>query len=487
MKDSGGLFERVDTELAGCYELIPRRRGDNRGSFIKTVHKDAFKELELETDFREQYYSVSRKNVLRGLHFQLPPSDHAKLVYCTEGRIFDAAVDLRQGSASYGRFHTCELSGENGKMLYIPRGMAHGFYTLSEQAVVMYNVTSLYDAERDSGILWHSVGIPWPVPANEQPILSRRDKGFCSFAEVSSPFTKRALLTGITGFVGSHLAEKLLAEGWEVHGIVRENSDTSRLEEKFAGRIKLHVHSGRNSLNSILAEAKPDVIFHLASLYLPSHAYENIASLVESNVTFGTLLAEAMVKNGCCRLVNTGTSWQHYHDKQYSPVNLYAASKQAFDDMLQYYREARGLKAIELQLCDIYGNDDFRKKLLKLLKDCLNSGSGLAMSPGEQLLNLVHIDDVVAAFYLAGGYLLAGEYDKCGTYAVSSQEEISLRELAGKIEKIAGSRLNIEFGGRPYREREVMRPWAGGHPLPGWECRVSLDEGLAGFFDAGRQ
>ena len=217
------------------------------------MHKDAFKELELETDFREQYYSVSRKNVLRGLHFQLPPSDHAKLVYCTEGRIFDAAVDLRQGSASYGRFHTCELSRENGKMLYIPRGMAHGFYTLSEQAVVMYNVTSLYDAERDSGILWHSVGIPWPVPTNEQPILSRRDKGFCSFAEFSSPFTKRALLTGITGFVGSHLAEKLLAEGWEVHGIVRENSDTSRLEEKFAGRIKLHVHSGRNSLNSILA------------------------------------------------------------------------------------------------------------------------------------------------------------------------------------------------------------------------------------------
>ena len=487
MKDSRSLFERLDTPLPGCYEIIPCRRSDSRGTFIKTVHEDAFKELGLEADFVEQYYSVSKQHVLRGLHFQLPPSDHAKLVYCIKGRIFDVAVDLRQASATYGYFHTCELSAENGKMLYIPKGMAHGFYTLSEQAVVMYNVTSLYNAERDSGILWNSLNIPWPVDEIEPPVISERDKNFCTFAEFSSPFTKRALLTGITGFVGRHLAEKLLSEGWEVHGIVRENSDTSKLVGKFADRVKLHVHSEKKSLNSIMAEVKPDVVFHLASLYLSSHAYEDIPALVESNVTFGTLLVEAMTNNGCCRLVNTGTSWQHYHDKQYSPVNLYAASKQAFDDMLQYYREARGLKVIELQLFDTYGNDDFRKKLLKLLKDCLNSGSGLAMSPGEQLLNLVHIDDVVAAFYLAGGYLLAGEYDKCGTYAVSSQEEISLRELAGKIEKIAGSRLNIEFGGRPYREREVMRPWAGGHPLPGWECRVSLDEGLAGFFDAGRQ
>lgn len=482
MKDSRKLFERVDTRLAGCYEIIPCRHSDNRGAFIKTVHQEAFKELGLEYNFTEQYHSISKKNVLRGLHFQLPPSDHAKLVYCMEGRIFDVAVDLRQGFATYGCFHTCELSAENGKMLYIPKGMAHGFYTLSEQSVVMYNVTSVYDAERDSGILWNSLNIPWPVDEIEPPVISERDKNFCTFAEFSSPFTKRALLTGITGFVGSHLAEKLLAEGWDVHGIVRENSDTSKLVGKFADMVKLHVHSEKKSLNSIMAEVKPDVVFHLASLYLSSHAYEDIPALVESNVTFGTLLVEAMTNNGCCRLVNTGTSWQHYQNKPYSPVNLYAASKQAFDDMLQYYAEANELKVIELQLFDTYGADDTRQKLLNLLRDCLKNGRKLFMSPGEQLLNLVHIDDVVSAFSLAGNYLLSGDYDKCGTYAVVAQEMLSLRELVERIEQLAGSSLNIEFGGRPYRVREVMKPWDDGYSLPGWRCRVSLADGLKELF-----
>ncbi|MCI6097275.1 MAG: dTDP-4-dehydrorhamnose 3,5-epimerase [Selenomonadaceae bacterium] len=482
MKDSRNLFERLDTPLPGCYEIIPCRRSDSRGTFIKTVHEDAFKELGLEADFVEQYYSVSKQHVLRGLHFQLPPSDHAKLVYCIEGRIFDVAVDLRHGSAAYGHFHTCELSAENGKMLYIPKGMAHGFYTLSQQAVVMYNVTSLYDAERDSGILWNSLNIPWPVDEIEPPVISERDKNFCTFAEFSSPFTKRALLTGITGFVGSHLAEKLLAEGWEVHGIVRENSDTSKLIGKLTDRIKLHMHNDRKSLNSIMAEVKPEVVFHLASLYLSSNAYEDIPALVESNVTFGTLLVEAMINNGCCRLVNTGTSWQHYQNKPYSPVNLYAASKQAFDDMLQYYVEARELKVIELQLFDTYGADDKRQKLLNLLRDCLKNGRKLSMSPGEQLLNLVHIDDVVSAFSLAGNYLLSGDYDKCGTYAVVAQEMFSLRELVERIEQLAGGSLNIEFGGRPYRAREVMKPWIFGNILPGWQCKIALDDGLQNFF-----
>lgn len=482
MKDSRKLFERVDTRLAGCYEIIPCRHSDNRGAFIKTVHQEAFKELGLEYNFTEQYHSISKKNVLRGLHFQMPPSDHAKLVYCMEGRIFDVAVDLRQGFATYGCFHTCELSAENGKMLYIPKGMAHGFYTLSDQSVVMYNVTSVYDAERDSGILWNSLNIPWPVGKNDQPVISERDKKFCTFAEFSSPFVKRALLTGITGFVGSHLAGKLLHEGWEVHGIVRETSDISKLVDKFADKVKLYVHNKSKSLDSIIAEAKPDVVFHLASLYLSNHASEDIPALIESNVTFGTLLAEAMVNNGCYRLVNTGTSWQHYHNKPYSPVNLYAASKQAFDDVLRYYVEAHALKIIELQLFDTYGSDDDRKKLLNLLRDCLISGKKLSMSPGEQLLNLVHIDDVISAFHLAGHYLLTGDYDKCGIYAVAAREMLSLKELVARIEQLTGCRMNIEFGGRPYRAREVMEPWHDGSILPGWQCRTHLDDGLKDFF-----
>jgi dTDP-4-dehydrorhamnose 3,5-epimerase len=135
--------------------------------------------------YKEEYYSISHKGVLRGLHFQLPPAEHEKIVYCPFGRVLDAVVDLRKNSATYGEYALIELSGEKGNMLYIPKGMAHGFYTCSDQAIMMYKVTSMYSPEEDSGILWNSAGIPWP---NENPILSNRDKNLKPFKFFMTPF-----------------------------------------------------------------------------------------------------------------------------------------------------------------------------------------------------------------------------------------------------------------------------------------------------------
>lgn len=174
------------TRLAGCFELQPRVLGDQRGRFIKTFHQGWFAEHGLRSDFTEQYYSVSQHKVLRGLHFQLPPHDHAKLVYCTAGRVFDVAVDLRRQSPTYGQFICIELSAEQGNMLYLESGFAHGFYTLSETATLIYNVTSVYAPAHDAGIRWDSVGIPWP---DLTPILSERDQGFPALAEYQTPFT----------------------------------------------------------------------------------------------------------------------------------------------------------------------------------------------------------------------------------------------------------------------------------------------------------
>lgn len=173
------------TSLPGCFQVQPVVRADERGSFTKVFHEEIFRNAGLRTDFAEEYYSVSRRRVLRGLHFQLPPHDHAKLVYCTQGKVLDVALDLRRGSPTYGQHLTLELSQEQGNMLYLPAGFAHGFYTLSEQATMVYKVTSVYAPQHDGGVLWHSAGIAWP---DMDPVLSQRDREFPALAAFDSPF-----------------------------------------------------------------------------------------------------------------------------------------------------------------------------------------------------------------------------------------------------------------------------------------------------------
>lgn len=177
------------TTIPGCLEIIPDIFTDDRGCFVKTFHRDLFEQQGMEVDWREEYFSTSRRGVLRGLHFQLPPHDHAKLVYCTSGEVLDVVLDVRTGSPAYGTHAMFQLSGATSHMIYIPRGCAHGFYTLSEQATMMYKVSTVYAPAHDAGLLWNSAGIPWPV---ENPVMSDRDKALPAFAGfTANPFTYR--------------------------------------------------------------------------------------------------------------------------------------------------------------------------------------------------------------------------------------------------------------------------------------------------------
>lgn len=173
------------TIISGCYELLPLIRSDERGAFVKTFHKGTFIKHGLETEFAEEYYSVSTKSVLRGLHFQIPPHDHTKMVYCVDGEVVDVVVDLRVGSSTYGQFAMFNLNSDKANMIYIPQGMAHGFYVCSEKAILLYKVSTEYSPEHDAGILWNSVGIPWPM---NTPLLSSRDDSFITFERFISPF-----------------------------------------------------------------------------------------------------------------------------------------------------------------------------------------------------------------------------------------------------------------------------------------------------------
>ncbi len=176
----------AETSIPGCYEIIPKIFRDNRGAFVKTFQEKIFLENGLVTNFAEEFHSTSHQGVLRGLHFQTPPFDHTKIVYCVSGEIFDAVVDLRIGSPTYGKHSVFNISAGKGNILYIPAGLAHGFYVLSLSATVVYKVTTEHSQECDKGILWNSAGITWP---DDDPVLSMRDKEFPLFKNFRSPFT----------------------------------------------------------------------------------------------------------------------------------------------------------------------------------------------------------------------------------------------------------------------------------------------------------
>lgn len=178
-------MELINTPIEGCYELQPRIFEDSRGKLVKTYHEDTYKSYGLATDFTEEYYSVSYKNVLRGLHFQLPPHDHVKCVTCIEGKIFDVVVDLRKNSATYKKYFALELDAEKGNMLYIPKGLAHGFYVMSDKAIFLNRTTVIFKPESDTGIHWDSCGIDW---LDKNPIISEKDANMMQLDEFKSPF-----------------------------------------------------------------------------------------------------------------------------------------------------------------------------------------------------------------------------------------------------------------------------------------------------------
>ncbi len=173
------------TAIPGCRLISVQAHKDYRGSFTKPYAKEAFRRHGLPTEYAEDFFSVSKKNVLRGLHFQLPPHAHDKLVYCVDGTILDVVVDLRVGSPMFSRAIMTELDSDKFQMVLIPVGCAHGFYVLSESATTVYKVTTAHEPKYDSGIFWNSAGITWPCTS---PIVSERDARLPTLHEFASPF-----------------------------------------------------------------------------------------------------------------------------------------------------------------------------------------------------------------------------------------------------------------------------------------------------------
>lgn len=158
---------------------------DNRGSFLKIFNNDIFNENAIDFEMKESYFSFSKKGVIRGMHFQNPPFDHSKIVFCPQGAILDVIVDLRKHSSTYGKYSAIELSAENRKAYYIPSGFAHGFKALTDNAITFYLVSSIYNQNNDTGIRYDSFGFDWD---EKNPIMSQRDLSFVSLQNWESTF-----------------------------------------------------------------------------------------------------------------------------------------------------------------------------------------------------------------------------------------------------------------------------------------------------------
>jgi len=179
------MIDLKELSLQGLYELKLNHFEDARGSFIKVFHNDFFNKKNISLQIKESYYTISKKNVFRGMHFQLPPHDHEKYVFCCDGEILDVILDLRKNSHTYGKFTTLKLSFDKANAIFIPKGFAHGFLTLSQTATIVYNVSTTYEPEYDDGIKYDTFGYDLPI---KKPIISERDQNFQSFEKFISPF-----------------------------------------------------------------------------------------------------------------------------------------------------------------------------------------------------------------------------------------------------------------------------------------------------------
>jgi nucleoside-diphosphate-sugar epimerase len=290
-----------------------------------------------------------------------------------------------------------------------------------------------------------------------------------------------ALITGATGFIGGHLVRHLVRVGWKVHALARQVSTDTDI----ARAATWHIYKDDyKSVSEAVNTSEPDVVFHLASLFISEHRPEDIDQLVNSNLRFGMHLLEAMHQHNVRQLINTGTNWQHYNNAVYDPVNLYAATKQAFEAMVDYYCLAHDLAAITLKLYDTYGPKDNRNKLLKILIQATISGEVVELTGGEQSIIAIHVCDVNRAFLTAAKMLtntcsMHGEHKN---YSLSNARSYTVKEIVKIIKNIKNSELKVNWGSRPYRTREVMRQPTIIPTLPGWRQIHILEDFLQDCF-----
>ena len=287
---------------------------------------------------------------------------------------------------------------------------------------------------------------------------------------------RRVLITGITGYIGSKLARELLTD-CEVYGLVRKPLNLKYIADIVPNIQFVYYDGSYDSMSEALKLSQPDLVYHMAAYYTGSHGPEHIPKLLDSNITLGAHLLGAMAEHKISALVYASTIVAHYQGSEYRPLNLYAATKQAFSDLLAYYTDIGLVCAVSVVISDTYGPGDNRPKILNIIRQATKTGERVAFSSGEQVYDVIYIDDLVSAFRMAGEQLLQGAYQNAVFQAVP-ESPLSLRETVEKLLQVNGLKLNAGWGERPVPEREIREKIRLYPTVPNWEPQISLEEGL---------
>ena len=289
----------------------------------------------------------------------------------------------------------------------------------------------------------------------------------------------KIIITGSTGYIGSHLSQYWSNKGHEIHHIVRPQSNIKNLQKNYP-QEQIHTHNGEQAcINYILTNIQPDIVIHLASMIIKQHKSQELTQLINSNILFGSQLLEATANNKIRNFINTGTIWQCANNQTYNPLNLYAATKQAFEDIVDYYVQHQNINVITLRLSDTYGIGDPRPKIINLLLKLEKSGKTLDMTIGKQLLSLVHIDDVISAYDCVLKEISKSSHKTVHRkYLVSAKKPIPLKNLVNLFQKTRGTNININWGKVPYDGLQMMEEWKTLPPPPNWQPAISLEQGI---------
>ncbi|HYD63884.1 NAD(P)-dependent oxidoreductase [Azospirillum sp.] len=295
------------------------------------------------------------------------------------------------------------------------------------------------------------------------------------------PLVGSVLITGATGYIGHRLAAALVGAGRQVHALVRPSSGRDRLP----GSAVAHVYDGSaDSVRRAVAASAPDTVFHLAAEQAPAGP-EALNALVGGNVLMPLQLMAAMAEAGGGHLVTAATYWEYDEAGRFRPNSLYAASKRAALAFAEHFAHHGALRTTALVLYDVYGEDDWRNKILTDWRRRLGTDEPADATPGEQEVSFVHVDDVVRGFLAAAAAPPAGGGEGGGiaTFALPAERFVTLREAAALFEAVSGQRLPVRWGARPYPPHQIFRPVRCLPVLPGWRPRVTLEDGIRRMLD----
>jgi len=289
---------------------------------------------------------------------------------------------------------------------------------------------------------------------------------------------KSVCITGATSFLGVRTVARLKLEGLAVTLIVRRDSDLTRFDDQDVTHAVYTYDGTTGSLVAALAAARPDACFHIAGAYVREHLPEDVDRLIESNVRFGAQLLEAMKESGPAYLVNVGSAFQHYHSDDYAPLNFYAATKQAFADILAYYESAHGIVSATIKLPDVYGSGDWRPKIMNRIVEAHMNGAPLDLVDKSTVLGLVHVDDACDALMHCARLLMDDAQSVAGkSFAVDGRNQHSLAEIVSTVRDVTGRSVDLNWGAYATPPRHVVVPWSG-TPLPNWDPKIDLEEGV---------